>query len=472
MRPISESSNQSCRRRTSLGESHVFLYTEFSESTVLGIGRTSPGWLMNSSAPVGGRRQPPTMASSNHSRRRSDSFYIYSRSQSGFIPLSEDPSSNVQDPVESARSSRRWSRLSAMLHPDLSSPGEVFALQGISGLIAGSHRSGGQRQQPQAQVYEMSSRDSNMNIASQGEPPGGLTPEEEGGDSSTPGGHSTPDTLIGRDSPKRPNLYSPNSVLSGVSVEQAEEDWRALSRHFSGISSRHRSRSTHRRRRSGLQDLEKQVSDSSSSPPPPPGGWSLENTLREGRAADEEAEIKPKHIGVIWENLTVKGLGGVKNIVKTFPQSFIDFFNVPETVMHLAGYGKQGKQIDILRNFRGVVKPGEMVLVLGKPGSGCTSFLKVIANQRMGYTHVGGDVQYGPYDAQEFAKRFQGEAVYNLEDDIHHPTLTVGQTLGFALDVKTPGKRPRGWSKSDFKQEVVDVLLKMFNMEHTRHTIV
>ncbi|KAL8952789.1 MAG: hypothetical protein Q9183_007373, partial [Haloplaca sp. 2 TL-2023] len=312
----------------------------------------------------------------------------------------------------------------------------------------------------------MSSREEGMDIASQGAPPGQLEPEDEG--NSTPGGHSTPDTLVGRESPpKRPNLYAQNSVLSGVSVEQAEEDWKALSRHFSGISERHRSRSV--RHRSGGQDLEKQVSDSSS---PPAGGWSLENTLREGRAADEEAEIKPKHIGVIWENLTVKGLGGVKNIVKTFPQSFVDFFNVPETIMHLAGYGKQGKQIDILRNFRGLVKPGEMVLVLGKPGSGCTSFLKVIANQRFGYTHVGGDVQYGPYDAQEFAKRFQGEAVYNLEDDIHHPTLTVGQTLGFALDVKTPGKRPRGWTKQDFKQEVVDVLLKMFNMEHTRNTIV
>ena len=50
--------------------------------------------------------------------------------------------------------------------------------------------------------------------------------------------------------------------------------------------------------------------------------------------------------------------------------------------MHIFGYGRKGREFDILKNFRGVAKPGEMVLVLGRPGSGCTSFLKVIANQR------------------------------------------------------------------------------------------
>ncbi|KAI4195627.1 MAG: hypothetical protein LQ350_007098 [Teloschistes chrysophthalmus] len=392
-----------------------------------------------------------------HNRRRSDSFYIFSRSQSGFIPLSENPAWNLQDPVESRRSSRRLSRLSDMLHPDISSPGEFFSLQAVNELISGSHRHG--QRQPQAQIYEMSSRDNA--VTGQASPAPHSEPETEG--------HSTPDTLVDRNSPKRPKALSPAlSTFSGVSVEQAEADWRSLSRNFTDVSARHRSRP--RRQSSRLRDLEKQTSDGSSDGKP--GEWSLEDTLRDGRIASEEAEIKPKHIGVLWENLNVKGYGGVKNIVKTFPQSFVDFFNFPETIMHMLGYGKHGKQVDILHNFRGVVKPGEMVLVLGKPGSGCTSFLKVIANQRFGYTHVGGEVVYGPYEAEEFAKRFQGEAVYNLEDDIHHPTLTVGQTLDFALDVKTPGKRPRGWSKQDFKQEVIHVLLKMFNMEHTRNTIV
>ncbi|CAL3968740.1 unnamed protein product [Diplocarpon coronariae] len=140
--------------------------------------------------------------------------------------------------------------------------------------------------------------------------------------------------------------------------------------------------------------------------------------------------------------------------------------------MHVFGVGKKGREVNILKDFRGLVHPGEMVLVLGRPGSGCTTFLKVIANQRFGYSGIDGEVLYGPFDAATFAKQYRGEAVYNQEDDVHHPTLTVGQTLGFALDTKTPGKRPHGMSKEDFKDKVITTLLKMFNIEHTRNTIV
>ena len=108
-----------------------------------------------------------------------------------------------------------------------------------------------------------------------------------------------------------------------------------------------------------------------------------------------------------------------------------------------------------------------MVLILGRPGSGCTTFLKVISNQRIGYTGISGEVLYGPFDHKMFSKQYRGEAVYNAEDESHtmHATLTVGQTLAFALDTKVPGKRPAGLSRRDFKQRVIETLLKMFNIE-------
>jgi ATP-binding cassette, subfamily G (WHITE), member 2, SNQ2 len=56
-----------------------------------------------------------------------------------------------------------------------------------------------------------------------------------------------------------------------------------------------------------------------------------------------------------------------------------------------------------------------MLLVLGAPGSGCTTFLRVMANQRAGYTKVDGNVEYGGIDAKTFAKLYRGEAVYNQE---------------------------------------------------------
>ena len=36
----------------------------------------------------------------------------------------------------------------------------------------------------------------------------------------------------------------------------------------------------------------------------------------------------------------------------------------------------------ILGNFDGFAKPGEMVLVLGRPDSGCSTFLKLMGNVR------------------------------------------------------------------------------------------
>lgn len=56
-----------------------------------------------------------------------------------------------------------------------------------------------------------------------------------------------------------------------------------------------------------------------------------------------------------------------------------------------------------------------MCLVLGCPGSGCTTFLKTIANQRQGYANVTGEVLYAGIDASDMAKHYKGEVVYNEE---------------------------------------------------------
>jgi len=56
-----------------------------------------------------------------------------------------------------------------------------------------------------------------------------------------------------------------------------------------------------------------------------------------------------------------------------------------------------------------------MVLVLGAPGSGCTTFLRVIANERGTYFSVAGDVQYAGISHSEMLKHYNGEVVYNQE---------------------------------------------------------
>jgi len=59
--------------------------------------------------------------------------------------------------------------------------------------------------------------------------------------------------------------------------------------------------------------------------------------------------------------------------------------------------------------IQGCVRPGEMLLVLGRPGSGCSTFLKIIGNQRAGYQSVGGDVRYGGTDAKTMAEKYRSE---------------------------------------------------------------
>jgi ABC-type multidrug transport system ATPase subunit len=270
----------------------------------------------------------------------------------------------------------------------------------------------------------------------------------------------------------RQSLDTPGN---GVSVNRAEREFHELQRQLSGLSqaSRRLSRVQSRKSEKNVpHDVEKAASGSPASSEDDEV-FDLEETLRHNKRMEDESGIKQKQIGVIWDNLTVKGMGGAKIFQPTFPDAFTGFFGFPiRFAMGLMGLGKKGEEVNILNNFRGVVKPGEMVLVLGRPGSGCTSFLKVIANQRYGYTSVDGEVSYGPFSSEEFDKRYRGESVYLQEDDVHHPTLTVGQTLGFALETKVPGKRPGGVTAAEFKEKVVDMLLRMFNIEHTKNTIV
>lgn len=62
--------------------------------------------------------------------------------------------------------------------------------------------------------------------------------------------------------------------------------------------------------------------------------------------------------------------------------------------------------------------------------------------------------------------------MFNAEDDIHYPQLTVQETLDFALKMKTPRTRLEGVSREQFKDQFLNNLLKTFAIEHTRDTLV
>ena len=69
-------------------------------------------------------------------------------------------------------------------------------------------------------------------------------------------------------------------------------------------------------------------------------------------------------------------------------------------------------------------------------------------------------------------KHYRGEILYNPEDDLHYATLSVKNTLKFALKTRTPGKESRneGESRSQYVDEFLRVVSKLFWIEHTMNT--
>ncbi|OCL11346.1 ABC drug exporter AtrF [Glonium stellatum] len=200
--------------------------------------------------------------------------------------------------------------------------------------------------------------------------------------------------------------------------------------------------------------------------------FELDRFMREGHFEKRQHDGRSaKKVGVIWKNLTVKGAGSTASLVRTLPDAVLGTFG-PDLYRILSNFfpalklNRHAETRTLINDFSGVLRDGEMMLVLGRPGSGCSTFLKTIANDRRNYAEVTGEISYGGIPADKQKKQFRGEVNYNPEDDIHFATLNVWQTLSFALMNKTR-KREKGEIPV-----IVDALLKMFGISHTKYTLV
>jgi len=193
-----------------------------------------------------------------------------------------------------------------------------------------------------------------------------------------------------------------------------------------------------------------------------------------GRQHQSEEE-KTRHVGVVFKHLTVKAVGLGVAIQPTIGDIFLA---LPRKLGALLNRKKKeggGPPIrTIINDFSGVIRPGEMLLVLGRPGSGCSTFLKVLGNQRAGYKAVKGEVNYGGESAEKMANEFRNEVLYNPEDDFHYATLSVRRTLEFALRTRTPGKESRleGESRKSYVNAFLRMVTRLFWIEHTLDTFV
>ncbi len=96
------------------------------------------------------------------------------------------------------------------------------------------------------------------------------------------------------------------------------------------------------------------------------------------RAMDED-EIKAARSGFTFKSLNVSGTGSAVSL----QQNVASILMAPLRLTEYVSFGKKSEK-KILRDFNGVVKSGEMLVVLGRPGSGCSTFLKTICGELSG----------------------------------------------------------------------------------------
>lgn len=103
--------------------------------------------------------------------------------------------------------------------------------------------------------------------------------------------------------------------------------------------------------------------------------WKHMPAVKEAKANDAAVG---RRLGVTWKDLTIQGIASDMML----HENAVSQFNIPK----LAKEARQPKHLKtIVDSSFGSVKPGEMLLVLGRPGSGCTSLLKVLSNRRKGF---------------------------------------------------------------------------------------
>ncbi|KAL2431395.1 ABC multidrug transporter C [Exophiala dermatitidis] len=170
--------------------------------------------------------------------------------------------------------------------------------------------------------------------------------------------------------------------------------------------------------------------------------------------------------GVAFRNLSAHGFGASTDYQKSVGNVIFQVVGIARKLLNVGQ-----RRIDILQNFDGLVKAGEMLVVLGPPGSGCSTFLKTIAGETHGFVvDEGSYINYQGISFKEMHKHFRGEAIYTAEQDVHFPQMTVGDTLYFAARARAPQHAPGGVSRKEYATHMRDVIMATYGIRHTFNT--
>jgi ABC-type multidrug transport system fused ATPase/permease subunit len=184
-----------------------------------------------------------------------------------------------------------------------------------------------------------------------------------------------------------------------------EEDRQELQRIATGISYH---------RRQSLATLPSRIPDLHEEDPrldPTDKAFDLAKWLPAFMHQLQEAGVGPRNSGVAFKNLSVYGSGAALQLQQTLG----DFVQAPLRLGELLKSGKKEPK-KILHRFDGLLRSGETLIVLGRPGSGCSTLLKTMTGELEGLS-IGetSQIHYNGISQKDMMKEFKGETGYNQE---------------------------------------------------------
>ncbi|PSR83352.1 ABC-2 type transporter [Coniella lustricola] len=188
--------------------------------------------------------------------------------------------------------------------------------------------------------------------------------------------------------------------------------------------------------------------------------------LRHYLAQLEIEGIKPMRLDVLFKDVTVAGTGSALQLQETVGSAL----STPLRPVELLNSRSKTPR-KILHSFDGLLRSGELLIVLGRPGSGCSTFLKTLCGELQGLNvDDTSDISFSGIPSKQMAKEFKGELIYNQEVDKHFPHLTVGQTLEFAAAVRTRREAISGMSHTEYCKLQARVAMAICGLSHTYNT--
>ncbi|XP_059293144.1 pleiotropic drug resistance protein 1 [Lycium ferocissimum] len=142
-------------------------------------------------------------------------------------------------------------------------------------------------------------------------------------------------------------------------------------------------------------------------------------------------EVRYEHL-----NIEAEAYVGSRGL-PTFMNFMTNFLETLLNTLHILPSRK--RQITILKDISGIIKPCRLTLLLGPPGSGKTTLLLALAGKLDPELKVTGKVTYNGHELHEFVP--QRTAAYISQHDLHIGEMTVRETLEFSARCQGVGSR-------------------------------